>query len=316
MMSMRELGQSGIRVSNLCLGGNVFGWTADEATSFRILDAYLDGGFNFVDTADIYARWKPGSTGGDSETVLGRWFQQRKNRDRVILATKVGMEMGPGKTGLSAKYIAQAVKDSLRRLQTDYIDLYQSHKDDPNTPLDETLRAFSKLVEGGQVRVIGASNYGPERLEESIKLSRELGLPHYESLQPHYNLVHRGEYEGGLEAACQKYQLAVIPYWSLASGFLTGKYRTAADISKSARGKDATKYLDERGFRVLAALDQIAAKHKSTPTAVSLAWLMARPSITAPIASATSVEQLQELIAATRLRLSADEIKLLNTASS
>jgi aryl-alcohol dehydrogenase-like predicted oxidoreductase len=315
-MPMRELGQSGIRVSNLCLGGNVFGWTADEATSFRILDAYLDAGFNFIDTADIYASWKPGSTGGDSETVLGKWFQQRKNRGRVILATKVGLEMGPGKVGLSAKYIAQAFHDSLQRLQTDYVDLYQSHKDDPNTPVEETLRAFSKLVQDGHVRVIGASNFGAERLEESIKLSREMGLPYYESLQPHYNLVFREEYESTLEPVCQKYQLAVIPYWSLASGFLTGKYRSQADIAKSARGKDAVKYLDERGLRVLAALDQVAANHQSTPTAVALAWLMARPSITAPIASATSVEQLNELIAATKLRLASDEIKLLDTASS
>jgi len=315
-MPMRELGQSGIRVSNLCLGGNVFGWTIDEAASFRILDAYLDAGMNFIDTADIYAIWQPGSSGGDSETILGRWLKARGNRKRVVVATKVGMEMGPGKIGLSAKYIAQAVEDSLRRLQTDYIDLYQAHKDDPNTPVEETLRAFAKLVEQGKARAIGASNFGPARLEESLKTSHDLGLPRYESLQPHYNLVERAEYETSLEAICEKHQLAVIPYWSLASGFLTGKYRHEEDLGKSTRGKDAKKYLNDRGRRVLAALDKVAAEHEATPTRVALAWLMARPSVTAPIASATSVEQLQELIAATTLRLTTDEIGQLNAASA
>jgi len=313
---MPEIGKSGIKVSSLCLGGNVFGWTADEAASFAVLDVFLDAGMNFIDTADTYARWQPGSTGGDSERVLGKWMKQRGNRQRVVLATKVGKEMGPGKIGLSAKYITQEVEESLQRLQTDYIDLYQSHEDDKNTPLEETMQTFAKLIEQGKVRAIGASNFGPERLEESLRVSRELGLPRYESLQPHYNLMERAVFEATLEPVCVAHNLVVLPYWSLASGFLTGKYRTEADLSKSERGGAAGKYLNDRGRKVLAVLDEVAAAHTSTPASIALAWLLAKPSVTSPIASATSVEQLQELLKSVAIELKPDEVKKLDTASA
>ncbi len=313
---MPEIGKSGIKVSSLCLGGNVFGWTADEAASFAVLDAFMDAGMNFIDTADTYARWQPGSVGGDSERVLGKWMKLRGNRQRVVLATKVGKEMGPGKIGLSAKYIAQEVEESLLRLQTDCIDLYQSHEDDKNTPLEETMQAFAKLIEQGKVRAIGASNYGPRRLEESLRVSRELGLPRYESLQPHYNLMERAVFEASLEPVCLSHHLSVLPYWSLASGFLTGKYRTEADLSKSKRGKDAGKYLNDRGRKVLTVLDEVAAAHSATPTSIALAWLLAKPSVTSPIASATSVEQLQDLLKSVALQLNPDEVKKLDTASA
>src|SRR3569832_901261 len=246
---MSEIGKSGIKVSTLCLGGNVFGWTADEAASFAVLDAFTDAGMNFIDTADTYARWQPGSSGGDSERVLGKWMKQRGNRSRVVIATKLGKDMGPGRSGLSAKYMQHAVEDSLDRLQTDYIDLYQSHEEDPKTPIEETLHAFAKLIEQGKVRAIGASNYTPERLEEALRVSRELGLPRYESLQPHYNLVERAKFEPTLEPVCLAHHLSVLPYWALASGFLTGKYRSDADINKSKRGKDAIKYLNDGGLK-------------------------------------------------------------------
>jgi aryl-alcohol dehydrogenase-like predicted oxidoreductase len=313
---MPEIGKSGIKVSSLCLGGNVFGWTADEAASFAVLDAFLDAGMNFIDTADTYARWQSGSTGGDSERVLGKWMKQRGNRQRVVLATKVGKEMGPGKIGLSAKYITQEVEESLQRLQTDYIDLYQSHEDDKNTPLEETMQTFAKLIEQGKVRAIGASNFGPERLEDSLRVSRELGLPRYESLQPHYNLMERAVYEATLEPVCVAHKLSVLPYWSLASGFLTGKYRTEADLSKSERGSAAGKYLNDRGRKVLAVLDEVAAAHASTPASIALAWLLAKPSVTSPIASATSVEQLQDLLKSVAIELKPDEVKKLDTASA
>jgi aryl-alcohol dehydrogenase-like predicted oxidoreductase len=277
---MGQIGETGIKVSSLCLGGNVFGWTADEATSFAILDAFSDAGMNFVDTADTYSTWKPGNKGGESETIIGEWMKQRGNRNRMVIATKGGKEMGPGKKGLSAKYITGAVEDSLRRLQTDYIDLYQSHEQDPDTPIEETLRAYTKLIDEGKIRAIGASNYQPEQLEESLQVSRELGLARYNSLQPHYNLLERAAYETALEPFCLAHHLSVLPYWSLASGFLTGKYRSQADLGKSVRGKAARKYLNDRGLRVLSALDEVAAAHSSTPTAVALAWLMARPSVT------------------------------------
>jgi len=313
---MSEIGKTGIKVSSLCFGGNVFGWTIDEATSFAVLDAFSDAGMNFIDTADIYSTWKPGNKGGESETILGNWMKQRSNRQRIVVATKGGKPMGPGKSGLSAKYITEAIEDSLRRLQTDYIDLYQSHEQDPGTPIEETLRAYSQLIEQGKVRAIGASNYQPQQLEESLQVSRELGLARYESLQPHYNLVERAAFETTLEPICLAHKLSVLPYWSLASGFLTGKYRSQADVGKSARGKDAGKYLNDRGLIVLAALDEVAAAHSSTATAVALAWLMARPSVTAPVASATSVEQLQQLVAAVAVQLTPEEIKKLDSASS
>lgn len=315
MTKKRRLGRSELEVSPLCFGGNVFGWTADEAQSFKLLDAFTGAGFNFIDTADSYSTWAPGNKGGESETIIGKWLKARGNRDKVVIATKVGSEVA-GKKGLSRAYILAEVEESLRRLQTDYIDLYQSHRDDPGTPVEETLQAYAQLVQGGKVRVIGASNFTGERLTQALEASRQQGLPRYESLQPNYNLYERAEFETRLEAICLKEGLGVIPYFSLASGFLTGKYRSAPDAEKSARGKFVQKYFNDRGFRILQALDQVAKEHHSTPARVALAWLMARPSITAPIASATSVEQLNELIESTRLSLDAHAIELLNGASS
>ncbi|MDJ0388191.1 aldo/keto reductase [Roseomonas sp. E05] len=314
-MEMRALGRSGLKVSPLCFGGNVFGWTASEADSFRLLDRFVEAGFNFIDTADVYSRWAPGHQGGESETVIGNWLARSGKRSRVVIATKVGMEMGPDRKGLSAAYIRRAVEDSLRRLQTDVIDLYQSHKDDPDTPLEETLGVYAELIKAGKVRAIGASNYEAPRLKAALEASAKHGLPRYESLQPHYNLVERADYEAGLEALCREEGLGVIPYFSLAAGFLTGKYRSEADLGQSPRGKGVAKYLDERGLGVLAALDQVAEHHKAKPAQVALAWLMARPSITAPIASATRLEQLEDLIGAAELRLSAEDIERLNRAS-
>ena len=314
-MDMRELGRSGLKVSPVCLGGNVFGWTADQKASFAVLDEFLGSGGNFVDTADVYSTWAPGHQGGESETVLGQWLKSRGNRDQVILATKVGSEMGQGRKGLKPSYIAQAVEDSLKRLQTDYIDLYQSHRDDLETPQEESLEAYGKLIKAGKVRAIGASNFTPERLAEALALSKN-GLPRYESLQPEYNLYERAGYEQALEPLCAKEKVGVIGYFGLASGFLTGKYRSEADFSKSQRGEDMGQYFNERGFRILKALDQVAAETKSTPAQVAVAWLIARPSVTAPIVSATKVEQCQDLIKAMRLKLSAAQVEALNAASA
>jgi aryl-alcohol dehydrogenase-like predicted oxidoreductase len=314
-MKTRKLGRSGLEVPPLCLGGNVFGWTADEPTSFAILDALLAAGFNFIDTADVYSRWVPGHAGGESETIIGKWMRRAGNRGKVIVATKVGMEMGPGQKGLSKPYILQSVEGSLRRLQTDYIDLYQSHQDDPGTPLEESLEAYAELVKQGKVRAIGASNYDARRLAAALRASREHGYPRYESLQPHYNLVERAGFEAELEPLCVAETLGVIPYFSLAKGFLTGKYRSEADLSKSPRGAGVKQYLDDRGRRILTALDEVSANLHATPAKVSLAWLMARPGITAPIASATSVEQLQELIDAANLQLDRASIELLDKSS-
>jgi aryl-alcohol dehydrogenase-like predicted oxidoreductase len=314
-MEMRRLGRSELSVSPLCFGGNVFGWTVDEATSFRLLDAFLDAGFNFIDTADVYSAWKPGNRGGESETILGRWMRERGNRDRVIVATKVGSEMGPGKKGLSAAYIREAAEASLRRLRTDRIDLYQSHQDDAGTPLEETLRAYGDLIAAGKVRAIGASNYDAKRLREALDVSARSSLPRYECLQPGYNLYDRADYEGELEALCRENEIGVIPYFSLASGFLTGKYRSEADTAGRARGGRVARFLNERGFRILAALDAVADEHGATPAQVALAWLMARPGLTAPIASATTPEQLHELVAAVELRLDPAAIGRLDEAS-
>ena len=316
MSERRKLGGSGLEVSTLCLGGNVFGWTADETASFAVLDAFVDAGLNFIDTADIYSRWAPGHQGGESETVLGKWMKRSGTRGKVVIATKVGMDMGGDNKGLSKAYILRAVEESLARLQIDTIDLYQSHTDDASTPLEETLEAYSELVKSGKVRAIGASNYQAPRLREVLDMSGEKGYPSYESLQPHYNLMERAGYEAELEPLCRERGLGVIPYFSLASGFLTGKYRSEADLGKSPRGAGVKKYLDERGFAVLRALDEIAADHRSTPAAVALAWLMARPGITAPIASATSVAQLEDLVAATTLKLDAGAIHALDEASA
>lgn len=298
------------------LGGNVFGWTLDEAASFRVLDAYVDAGLNFIDTADIYSTWVPGHAGGESETIIGNWLKASGKRPKIVLATKVGMQMGSGKKGLKKAYILEAVEDSLRRLRTDFIDLYQSHQDDPETPLEETLDAFAQLIKQGKVRAIGASNYGAARLAEALRVSERNGLPRYESLQPKYNLCERGEYEVDLEPLARKEGLGVIPYYGLASGFLTGKYRSEADLSKSVRGAGVKKYLNPKGFAILAALDEAARKFNATPGKVALAWLMARPGITAPIASATSVEQVKDLAGAAELELDAASLEALDRASA
>jgi aryl-alcohol dehydrogenase-like predicted oxidoreductase len=312
----RMLGKSGIEIAPLVFGGNVFGWTTDEATSFRILDTFVARGFNCIDTADMYSTWVPGHSGGESETILGKWMKQRGNRDKVIVLTKVGMEMGPGKKGLKKDYILRAAEDSLQRLQTDYIDLYQSHQDDPDTPVDETLEAYSQLVKAGKVRAIGASNFGAQRLDASLKASAAHGLPRYESLQPLYNLMERADYEQNLEPLCQREGLGVITYFSLAAGFLTGKYRSEADLGKSPRGAWQNKYLNERGLRVLRALDAVASRHGSTPAAVALAWLLARPSVSAPIVSASNLEQLETMFKAVDLRLDRTSIDNLDAASA
>jgi aryl-alcohol dehydrogenase-like predicted oxidoreductase len=314
--AFRPLGRSGLEVSPICLGGNVFGWTVDETMSFRLLDAWVDAGMNFVDTADVYSRWVEGHTGGESETIIGKWFRQSKKRQRVILATKVGKPMGDADKGLSKAYIRRAVEASLRRLRTDVIDLYQSHDDDAETPLEETLGAFADLVKEGKVRAIGASNYSAPRLSLALETSRREGLPRYESLQPLYNLVERSAFEAELEPVCVEHGIGVINFYALASGFLTGKYRSAADLGKSVRGGGAGKYLNERGLAVLGALDAVADTVGATPTQVALAWQIARPSITAPIASATSPAQLAELVAAADLRLDAPSIDLIERVSA
>ena len=305
-----------MEVAPLALGGNVFGWTVGEADAFPILDAFIAAGFNLIDTADVYPKWVPGNQGGESEAIIGNWLKRSGKRHDVVIATKVGMEMGPNRKGLSKDYIKRAAEDSLRRLQTDYIDLYQSHEDDPQTPLEETLEAYSDLIEQGKVRAIGASNYTAARLAEALDMNRRLGLARYDSLQPLYNLYDRAVYEDQLEPLCVEEGVGVIPYYSLAAGFLSGKYRSEDDLSKSARGGTVKKYLNERGFRILDALDQVAAKYNSTPARVALAWVIARPSITAPIASATSLAQLNDLIEATKLQLDQEAIALLDRASA
>jgi aryl-alcohol dehydrogenase-like predicted oxidoreductase len=315
-MELRQLGRSALKVSPLCLGGNVFGWTADEKSSFAVLDDYIAGGGNFIDTADVYSTWVPGHKGGESEIVLGNWLKTRGNRDKIVVATKVGSDMGQGRKGLKASYIASAVEDSLKRLQTDYIDLYQSHRDDEATPQEETLAAYGKLIEAGKVRAIGASNFTPARLKSALAASKKNGLPRYESLQPEYNLYAREGYEEELEPLCRAEQIGVIGYYALASGFLTGKYRSAADFNQSPRGEAMGKYLNARGLRILKALDDVAAAAKAKPAQVALAWLMARPGVTAPIASATRIEQVNDLIKAMRLTLSPDAMATLDRASA
>jgi aryl-alcohol dehydrogenase-like predicted oxidoreductase len=314
-MEKRKLGNSGLEVAPLAFGGNVFGWTVDEPTSFALLDAFVEAGFNLIDTADMYSTWVKGHKGGDSETIIGKWLKHSGNRAKVVIATKVGKEMGPNRKGLSKTYIQQAVEDSLQRLQTDYIDLYQSHADDPDTPLEETLEAYDQLIRQGKVRAIGASNYSAQRLAEALAVSEQSGCPRYECLQPLYNLYDRVDYEKELEPLCREKGLGVISYFSLASGFLTGKYRSKDDVSKRARGDFVKKYLNEHGFAIINALDKVAQDHNMTPAQVALSWLIAHPSITAPIASATNLEQLNELIQATNIELSPSVIDLLNQAS-
>ncbi len=313
----RRLGRSSLEVGALAFGGNVFGWTADAARSFELLDAFVEAGLNLVDTADAYSRWVPGHSGGESETLIGQWLAARgpSMRARVVIATKVGVEMGPGEQGLSRSWILRAVDRSLQRLQTDYIDLYQAHLDDPATPLEETMRAFDDLVRSGKVRAIGASNYPAPRLAEALRLSAAEGLVRFESLQPPYNLVDRSTFETGLAELCEREQVGVLPYYALASGFLTGKYRSAADAGKSPRGARAGSMLDARGIRILAALDAVAAASGATPAQVALAWLLAR-GVTAPIASATSVPQLHELLGGLRLQLDRAAIDTLDGASA
>ncbi|HEY4326763.1 MAG TPA: aldo/keto reductase [Mucilaginibacter sp.] len=314
-MEKREIGASGIKIYPFAFGGNVFGWTIDEPQSFKILDGFVDAGLDFIDTADVYSAWAPGNKGGESETIIGNWLKNSGKRDKVIIATKVGKSMGEGKKGLSRKYITSAVEDSLKRLQTDYIDLYQSHDDDKDTPLSETLETFNGLITQGKVRAIGASNYSGVRLKEALQVSKDNGLAAYECLQPEYNLYQREHYEKELEPVCRERNIGVITYYSLASGFLTGKYRSEHDLSQSSRGQGVRKFLTPRGYKILAALDAVAAEYDVSPAAIALAWVIARPGITAPIVSATSIEQLNELTIATSLKLNSDAIDLLNKAS-
>ncbi|MGA8767874.1 MAG: aldo/keto reductase [Candidatus Acidiferrales bacterium] len=314
-MIKRKLGNSSLEIGPLVFGGNIFGWTADEPTSFKLLDAFVASGLNMIDTADVYSKWIPGHVGGESETVIGNWLAKRGNRDKVLIATKLGVEMAPGETGLSKAYMTRAVERSLKRLQTDYIDLYQAHRDDAETPMEETLEAFAGLIRSGKLRAIGASNFKADRLAEALRVSAAHGLPRYESLQPWYNLYDRFDYEGDLANLCQRENIGVIPYFGLASGFLTGKYRSEKDIEGKPRGYRVKNMLNERGFRILKALDTVSADLGATPAQISLAWLVAR-GVTAPIASATSVDQFKELLGSTTLKLSPDAVKLLNDASA
>lgn len=315
-MEKRQLGTTGLHVYPITFGGNVFGWTIDEKKSFELLDAFTGKGFNFIDTADVYSRWKPGNEGGESEIIIGNWMKKRGNRNDVIIATKVGSDMGGGKKGLSKKYILNTVEASLKRLQTDHIDLYQSHWDDPETPIEETLDAYAQLIKEGKVRHIGASNLTADRLKESLQIAAENGLPSYETFQPHYNLYEREVFENGLEPVCLGNNLGVLNYYSLASGFLTGKYRSKDDLDKSPRGGGVAKYLDDRGFKILAALDEVSKQLKTTPATAALAWLIHRPSVTAPIVSATTVEQLESIMKAPDLPITAHEIELLTQESA
>jgi aryl-alcohol dehydrogenase-like predicted oxidoreductase len=315
-MQTRSLGSSNIQIVPLVLGGNVFGWTIDAPTSFRVLDAFVDRGFNFIDTADVYSRWVPGNRGGESETILGQWFQKSGKRDKVVLATKVGNDMGDGKQGLSKKYILEEVEASLKRLQTDHIDLYQSHKDDESTPLEETLEAYQQLIQQGKVRIIGASNYKGDRLTEAIEVARQHNLPVYQTQQPEYNLYDRQDYEQDLAPVAEKFHLGVIPYFSLASGFLTGKYKTIEDTKGKNRGSQVGKYFDARGQKILKALDEISKQTHAKQASIALAWLLAQPTITAPIASATSTDQLESLFAAVDLKLDGDSLDKLTQASA
>ena len=315
-MEKRQLGNTGLYVYPITFGGNVFGWTIDEKQSFEILDAFTGAGFNFIDTADVYSRWAKGNKGGESEIIIGNWMKKKGNREKMIIATKVGSDMGSGKKDLSKKYILKAADDSLKRLKTDYIDLYQTHWDDETTPVEETLEAYAQLIQQGKVCHIGASNLSPERLKESLNIAFETGLPAYETFQPHYNLYERAAFEDGLEPICLGNSLGVLNYYSLASGYLTGKYRSKEDLDKSPRGSGVAKYLDERGFKILAALDEVAKQLKTTPATVALAWLIHRPSVTAPIVSATTIEQLQSIIKAPDLPITAHEIELLTQESA
>ncbi len=310
---LRPLGTTGLRIAPLVLGGNVFGWTIDEQRSFEVLDAFVDAGFNAIDTADSYSRWVPGHQGGESETIIGNWLRANPGkRERVLIFTKVGSDMGEGRKGLSASWIARAVEDSLQRLRIEAIDLYQAHWPDPNTPIEETLSAFDKLLRQGKVRTIGASNYDVAQLKDALAVAGERELPRYATLQPEYNLYDRQGFEGGLQRLCVRERLGVITYFSLAAGFLTGKYRSKADQAKSPRGAGIEKYLTPRGERILGVLDQVAKRREAAPAEVALAWVLAQEGITAPIASATSQAQLASLVKASRLELSAEDLQQLS----
>jgi len=317
MFEKIALGKSDLRIVPLCFGGNIFGWTIDESESFRMLDAIVDAGLNFINTADVYSAWAPGNRGGESEAIIGKWLKKTGKRDRVIIATKVGMELGPDRKGLSKEYIVRAVEDSLRRLATDTIDLYQSHLDDDSVSLAETLGAYQSLIREGKVRAIGASNYTAARLREAAEVSKKHGLPEYVSLQPLYNLYDRNPFEADLAPVCRELGLAVIPYFSLAAGFLTGKYRTGADLGQSARGeRTVEKYLNPRGLRILDALDSVAKETSTKPATVALAWLRAKDIVTAPIVSATNSNQFADLIACLKLNLTTEAVAKLDAAST
>lgn len=313
-MQKRELGKSGIQVSPLAFGGNVFGWTINKEKSFEVLDAFVAAGFQFIDTADVYSAWVPGNQGGESETILGEWMQTRKNRTQIIVATKLGKPMGPDKKGLSARYIREAVEKSLQRLQTDYIDLYQSHDDDAEVPMEETLHAFNELVREGKVRAIGASNFTAGRFKKALHTSQAHGYARYETLQPGYNLYERG-IEKDLQPLCVEEGISLIPYYSLASGFLTGKYRSEADLQKSVRGGGVKKYLDAKGMHILSALDKVSEKYKTSPATIAIAWLMAQPAVAAPIASATNTSQLKDLVDAVQIQLDKESMGILTNSS-
>ena len=316
-MQKRKLGNSVLDVAPIVFGGNVFGWTVDQPTAFKLLDAFLDAGFNAIDTADSYSRWVPGNKGGESETIIGNWLALGGGRrERVLIMTKLGSDMGADRKGLSKKYIASSIEGSLKRLKTDYVDLYQSHRDDPNTPIQDTLEAYAALVKAGKVRAIGASNFTRARMRGSLDVAHTRGLPRYESLQPKYNMYDRAEFEKEHMDFCVKENVGVIPYYSLANGFLTGKYRGPSDFNKSQRGSRMGDYLNDRGKRILAALDAVSKTHDVKPAAVSLAWLMARPSIAAPIASFTKLEQLADFVAAANLKLLPADMERLDTASA
>ena len=319
-MNKRQLGNSALSVSTLCFGGNVFGWTVGETASFKLLDAFTEAGGNFIDTADVYSKWVPGNAGGESEAIIGKWLKRRGGRDQLVIATKSGMEMPNVGKGLSRAHIERSIDASLKRLQTGYVDLYISHADDAETPMEETLDTYARLIKAGKVRFIGASNFSAARLAESLRVSRAHKLPAYVSLQPEYSLYKRSGYEAELEALCRRENIGVTGYYSLASGFLSGKYRPSSDSSIggdiSPRAAAAKGFLNERGLRILAALDAVAAAHHTNPTRAALAWLIARPGVTSPIASATSLAQLHDLIESTRLVLTPDQIALLDHSSA
>ncbi len=310
-MEKRNLGLSGIQVSPFAFGGNVFGWTVNESGAFGLLDEFTHAGFNLIDTADVYSTWVQGNQGGESETIIGEWLRKRNNRKQVVVATKVGKPMGPGRWGLSANYIRQAVEDSLKRLQTDYIDLYQSHDDDPHTPMEETLSTFTDLVREGKIRAIGASNFSADRLALALKVSKANNYARYETIQPLYNLYDRS-IEKDLQPLCIKEQVGIISYYALASGFLTGKYRSEGDLNKSVRGGGIKKYLNSKGEKILSALDEVSIKYKTKPATIALAWLMSRRGVVAPIASATTEDQLRDLLKSTEIRLDEESINILS----